>query len=53
MTTTASTSTIPYASPASSALHGAAPAGTPLLEVRNLKTWFPIKKGLFPARSAT
>src|SRR5688500_3557595 len=42
MTTTVPTSTLPYASPA-----GAAPAGTPRLEVRNLKTWFPIKKGLF------
>jgi oligopeptide transport system ATP-binding protein len=35
----------PYAGPAATA--AAAAAGPPLLEVRNLKTWFPIKKGLF------
>ena len=34
----------PHAGPASAP---PAPAGPPLLEVRNLRTWFPIRKGLF------
>ncbi len=39
--------TTPYATPAGSAAEVPARSGEPLVEVRNLKTYFPIKKGVF------
>jgi oligopeptide transport system ATP-binding protein len=42
-----SPATVPYKTPAGSQLSVPPPAGTPLLEVRDLRTHFPIRKGLF------
>jgi oligopeptide/dipeptide ABC transporter ATP-binding protein len=39
--------TTPYATPAGAATDAPARSGEPLVEVRNLKTYFPIKKGVF------
>ena len=41
-----SPATVPYKTPAGSQLSVPPPAGTPLLEVRDLRTHFPIKKGV-------
>jgi ABC-type oligopeptide transport system ATPase subunit len=46
-TTTTHAPTTPYATPAGARGPGFVPGGEPLVEVRNLKTYFPIKKGLF------
>jgi oligopeptide/dipeptide ABC transporter ATP-binding protein len=39
--------TTPYATPAGAAVDAPARSGEPLVEVRNLKTYFPIRKGVF------
>jgi oligopeptide/dipeptide ABC transporter ATP-binding protein len=39
--------TTPYATPAGARGPGYVPTGQPLVEVRNLKTYFPIRKGVF------
>ena len=45
-TTATPAPTVPYATPAGSGAQVPATPGQPLLEVRNLQTWFPIRKGL-------
>lgn len=42
-----STTTVACQRPAGAELKDPLVAGAPLLEVRNLRTWFPIKKGVF------
>ena len=36
-----------YRTPAASHAQGPPPDGTPLLQVRDLRTYFPIKRGVF------
>src|SRR5690348_13714169 len=43
----ASSPTVPYRSPAGAELREPADVSAPLLQVRDLRTWFPIKKGVF------
>jgi oligopeptide transport system ATP-binding protein len=41
------TPTVPYQRPANAELTDPVPTGTPLVQVEDLRTWFPIKKGVF------
>jgi len=45
--TAESTPAIPYARPSMGHVVEPLPSGQPLLEVRNLQTWFPIRRGVF------
>jgi oligopeptide/dipeptide ABC transporter ATP-binding protein len=42
----AASGVVPYERPAAGAMAGAPDVGTPLLEVRDLKSWFPIRRGV-------
>ena len=47
MTRTADTAPVSYRTPAGSEAQRPVQPGKPLLEVRDLRTYFPIKKGVF------